>query len=124
MSGTMFKVTFQPQGRTVFVLSGTTLLEAAARAGLVIDTPCGGAGTCGKCRVRITAGAGTPTPTDRCTFSDQELADGWRLACRNQVTATYEQWHANQFYDQFRCSTWPDSPELDRELKYKFNGIC
>jgi uncharacterized 2Fe-2S/4Fe-4S cluster protein (DUF4445 family) len=83
----LFKATFQPQGRTVFVLPGSTLLEAAARAGLVIDTPCGGAGTCGKCRIRITAGAGAPTPDDQKSFSSAEIADGWRLACRNKVAA-------------------------------------
>ena len=38
-------VTFQPSGRTVYVLPGTVLLEAAAQAGLAIQTPCGGAGT-------------------------------------------------------------------------------
>jgi len=38
-------------------------------------------------------------------------------------TTTYERWHANQFYDQFRNSIWPDSPSLKRELQYKFKGI-
>jgi len=47
------KVTFQPQGRTVYVLPGTKIIEAAAIAGVIIDTPCGGAGTCGKCKVKI-----------------------------------------------------------------------
>jgi len=48
-----FKVTFQPSGRSVFVLPGTLLLEAAGRAGIILQTPCGGKGTCGKCRVLI-----------------------------------------------------------------------
>ncbi len=47
------KVTFQPSGRSVFVLPGTLLLEAAGRAGIILQTPCGGKGTCGKCRVLI-----------------------------------------------------------------------
>jgi uncharacterized 2Fe-2S/4Fe-4S cluster protein (DUF4445 family) len=51
-----YKIVFQPTGRSVFALRGTTLLEAAARAGLILQTPCGGAGTCGKCRVRIVEG--------------------------------------------------------------------
>ncbi len=50
------KVLFQPSGRRVFVLPGTRLLEAAERAGIILQTPCGGKGTCGKCRVQI-AGA-------------------------------------------------------------------
>ena len=85
MSDSQHSVTFQPQGRAVSVLEGTTILEAAAIAGLVIDTPCGGAGTCGKCRVQVSQGATEPCDTDRKTFTEAELAEGWRLACRNRV---------------------------------------
>ncbi len=76
------RVTFEPHGRAVFVLEGTRLLEAAGRAGMTIETPCGGAATCGKCRVRITAGTAPPADRDAEFFSKAELADGWRLACQ------------------------------------------
>jgi len=85
MSDSQHRVTFQPQGRAVSVLDGTTVLEAAAVAGLVIDTPCGGAGTCGKCRVQVAQGATEPCELDRKTFTEAELAEGWRLACQNLV---------------------------------------
>ncbi len=51
-----FKIVFQPMDRAVFALAGTSLLEAAARAGIVLQTPCGGVGRCGKCRVLVTDG--------------------------------------------------------------------
>ncbi|MDP6543554.1 MAG: ASKHA domain-containing protein [Phycisphaerae bacterium] len=76
------RVTFEPHGRSVFVLEGTTLLEAAGRAGMTIETPCGGASICGKCRVRITAGAAAPVDRDVELFTQVELDDGWRLACQ------------------------------------------
>lgn len=79
------RATFQPQGRTVSVLQGTTILEAAGIAGLVIDTPCGGAGTCGKCRVQITENAGKPSEADQRVFSREDLRLGWRLACQHAV---------------------------------------
>ncbi len=85
MTEKKFKVIFQPQGRTVFVLGGASLLEAAAPAGLVIDAPCGGAGTCGKCRVQIMEGAGPPTAADQAVFNSEEIQAGWRLACRTSV---------------------------------------
>ncbi len=85
MPDTQFRVTFQPQGRAVHILRNTTLIEAAASAGLVIDTPCGGAGTCGKCRVQISQGAGEPANAERRAFSPEELAHGWRLACQSRV---------------------------------------
>ena len=47
------KVTFQPSGRSIYVLPGTVLIEAAGRAGIILKTPCGGKGTCRKCKVRI-----------------------------------------------------------------------
>ena len=80
-----YKVTFEPEGRTVSVLGGTTILEAAAGVGFVIDTPCGGTGTCGKCRVQVTQGIGNPTEADQSVFSDVDLRQGWRLACQNIV---------------------------------------
>ncbi|MBN1674648.1 MAG: DUF4445 domain-containing protein [Kiritimatiellae bacterium] len=78
------KVTFQPSGRSVYVLPGTILLEAAARAGLILQTPCGGRGTCGKCRVRVVSGACTlGSETRQALGADAE--DGYRLACQEKV---------------------------------------
>ncbi|MHC4294095.1 MAG: ASKHA domain-containing protein [Planctomycetota bacterium] len=85
MSDQQVKVTFEPSGRSVFVLGGTKMLEAASRAGLTVETPCGGSGTCGKCRLRITAGACDPTAAEKELLSDAELADGWRLACQTEI---------------------------------------
>ena len=85
MSDQQLRVTFQPHGRAVYVLGGTKILEAAARAGLTLQTPCGGAGTCGKCRVQIPADVASPCQADSEVFDEQELADGWRLACQTPV---------------------------------------
>ena len=46
-------VTFLPDGISVSVEPGTTLLQAEITAGLHPDAPCGGKGTCGKCSVEI-----------------------------------------------------------------------
>ena len=45
------RVTFLPGNVTVDVKDGDTVLDAAVAAGVHIDGSCGGAGTCGKCRV-------------------------------------------------------------------------
>ena len=76
-------VKFEPQGKTVFVLKGTNVVEAAANAGIVLDTPCGGQGTCGKCRVRILQNACEPTEVERNQLTREELAEGVRLACQS-----------------------------------------
>ena len=85
MSQQQVKVTFQPRGRTVYVLPGTKIIEAAAIAGIIINTPCGGAGSCGKCRVRVISPKSTPTKADEKIFSKDELNKNWRLACQNQI---------------------------------------
>ena len=50
------RVTFQPEGSSAFVLADTTLVEAAGQAGIILNTPCGGQGTCGKCVVQAAGG--------------------------------------------------------------------
>lgn len=49
----MVQVTFLPDNITITVAPGTTLLQAQIAAGLRPDAPCGGRGTCGKCRVEV-----------------------------------------------------------------------
>jgi len=79
------KVTFQPSGRSVFVLPGTLLLEAAGRAGIALQTPCGGQGTCGKCRVRILDGQRPPSAADEHILSAEQVQQGYRLACQTYI---------------------------------------
>jgi uncharacterized 2Fe-2S/4Fe-4S cluster protein (DUF4445 family) len=81
MQGREIKVTFQPSGRSVYVLPGTVLLEAAGRAGIILQTPCGGRGTCGKCRVRLVNPPPGPPPGSTGSLSPEQVAQGYRLAC-------------------------------------------
>ncbi|OGV64217.1 MAG: hypothetical protein A3K19_31430 [Lentisphaerae bacterium RIFOXYB12_FULL_65_16] len=83
---TELRIVFQPSGRTVHVLAGTKIFEAAARAGLLLQNPCGGKGTCGKCRVRIVKGACEPTEACRKLLGDEKTRDGYRLACQAAIT--------------------------------------
>lgn len=49
----IYTVTFIPEGVSVPAEEGMTLLQAQIAAGLRPDAPCGGKGTCGKCRVTL-----------------------------------------------------------------------
>ncbi|MFL5757478.1 MAG: 2Fe-2S iron-sulfur cluster-binding protein [Chloroflexota bacterium] len=44
-------VIFTPSGRRGHVQPGTTVLDAARRLGVDIDSVCGGRGLCGRCQV-------------------------------------------------------------------------
>ena len=46
-------ITFLPDNISVQAEAGTTVLQAQIAAGLHPDAPCGGKGTCGKCKVII-----------------------------------------------------------------------
>lgn len=65
-----FKVRFLPTNTEVTVNAGTTVMEAATESEVEIEGPCGGKGTCGKCRVRLV----------------NEGEGRWDQACRIPVT--------------------------------------
>jgi len=48
-----FSVAFKPDGKRVSVHRGATILEAAGRAGIILNTVCGRRGICGKCKVEL-----------------------------------------------------------------------
>ena len=80
------RVSFQPDGRTVFVIRGTNLIEAAGQGGIIIDTPCGGKAGCGKCKIQIQRDAPEPNASDIKHLSTEEyLSSGCRLACQCKV---------------------------------------
>ena len=51
-----YKVTFDPFDKVVTVDAGTTLLEAAGKAHISIDSVCGGDGICGRCKMIVKEG--------------------------------------------------------------------
>ncbi len=57
-------------------------LDALGDSATRLPTPCGGAGTCCQCRVQILSGVCAPSEHGLRFFSDEQVRDGWRLACR------------------------------------------
>ncbi len=66
------KVTFKPANVTVDVEAGSTIMQAALKAGVQIDAPCGGNGKCRKCKVNV-IGADGASSVLAC---QSEVADG------------------------------------------------
>ncbi|MEF8787515.1 MAG: ASKHA domain-containing protein [Planctomycetota bacterium] len=85
MSRTTCTVTFRESGQEVTVLEGAGLVEAAGRAGIPLEQPCGGAGKCGRCRVEIHEGAPEPSAADKQLLDSEEIESGARLACQTTV---------------------------------------
>jgi len=81
----MLKITFLPDKKNIKVNKGTTILEALEKVGIIIDTPCGGKGTCGKCKILINKGITTTTPIEEELLSGEEIKKGFRLACQTKI---------------------------------------
>ena len=48
-----FAIIFKPDGKKVSIHSGARLIDAAGQVGIILNSVCGGKGTCGKCAVII-----------------------------------------------------------------------
>lgn len=70
---------------SITAAAGTSLLAVLREHQVMPEAPCNGKGICGKCRVQVIEGTAPVTSEDRRFFSDQELAAGYRLACRLDV---------------------------------------
>lgn len=65
-----FRVVFLPDNTEIQVEAGKSVLQAAGIAGVELDGPCGGRGTCGKCRVRVL---------------NEKGVYQWALACKTEI---------------------------------------
>lgn len=79
------KVLFQPEGIGVNVPAGTTILAAANKAGVFINSLCGGDGVCGRCRVIVLEGKVTGGSTE--IFTHEEIQRGHILACEGRIAS-------------------------------------
>jgi uncharacterized 2Fe-2S/4Fe-4S cluster protein (DUF4445 family) len=76
------EIRFLPDKLRVRVPVGSTILEAAQQAGITLETPCGGEGHCGKCRVKVRGAAPPPTAEETQALGAELLGAGFRLACQ------------------------------------------
>jgi ferredoxin len=83
-------VRFYPWDKSAAIDADTSVLEAADRVGISIESLCGGEGLCGTCKVIVDEGAEhltPPTEADETLLSEDQLEDGYRLSCRASMAA-------------------------------------
>ncbi len=80
MNPDIVKVRLEPLAVEVSVPRGSELIAVLADHG--VEFPCGGAGICGGCSVRVLAGSLRISEADRGVFTRQQIENGWRLACQ------------------------------------------
>lgn len=67
------------------VAQGGTLLNTLQANDIYLSSACGGKGTCGECRCRVTEGGGEILPTEKGHFTRKEQLNNWRLSCQVKV---------------------------------------
>jgi uncharacterized 2Fe-2S/4Fe-4S cluster protein (DUF4445 family) len=77
------KVLFRPENVSVEMPAGTTILSAANKAGVFVNSLCGGDGVCGRCRVVIARGKAAGGTTE--FFTHDEIQQGYILACEGRI---------------------------------------
>ncbi len=87
-------ILLEPLGQTLEVERGTPLQDVLFDFG--VEFPCGGQAACKGCRVKLLSGGLPATADERFILTPEEIADGWRLACRaaaeEDLTLEIEQW--------------------------------
>ena len=79
-----------------------TLADRLFAAG--VEFPCGGESACGGCKVRVLEGEVPVTAAMRDALSEEQIRDGWRLACcasaAGRVVVEVEQWSLRVLSDE------------------------
>lgn len=71
--------------RKLTVDGGKPLLNTLKEAGIFIPSACGGRGSCGLCKCKVTEGGGDYLPTELTFISKEEQTQGIRLSCQLKV---------------------------------------
>ena len=81
-----FRVTFlTPEKKAGEFREAISVGDAAAALGIFLEFPCGGQGTCGKCRVRYVLNPPELSPEEVSLLNESQREIGWRLACRHYI---------------------------------------
>lgn len=120
----MSLVSFPSLGTILQAELGAPLLETVRRAGVAIESPCDGAGTCGKCRVKLAASQLAhihETPHD--LLSQAERDAGYVLACQTAIHGDLEIETSEAQDEELRILSEGDSlkVELDPFLAKAFD---
>ncbi len=98
----LFTVRLQPVNAEVRVPAGTPMRDFLFEHG--VEFPCGGAGRCRGCKVRVVEGEVSVNDAQREHLTQAEIDAGWRLACQcvveSDLVLELRQWDASILTDE------------------------
>ena len=71
--------------KSILTPTGTTLLAALSQNNVLLPSACGGKGSCGVCKCKVTDGGRDILPTELAHLSRNEKLDNIRLSCQLKV---------------------------------------
>ncbi len=71
--------------RALEIEGGQTLLNGLIESKIFIPSACGGRGSCGYCKIAVSAGGGPVLPTETPYLSRSEIRSNVRLACQVKI---------------------------------------
>ncbi len=93
------KAKLTPSGKVKITINGEMDLEVSPGENILttlsnnkvfLPSACGGGGTCGMCKCRVTSGGGEILPTEVGFFTRREQQSRWRLGCQVKVKEDLE----------------------------------
>lgn len=84
------KVNINKGTKELTVKGGEPILATLQQEGIFLPSACGGRGTCGACKCKVTSDVGPHLPTETPYMNKQELSENIRLGCQVKVKADIE----------------------------------
>lgn len=78
---------------------GKALLKELIHQKILIPSACGGKGTCGFCKLRVTKGGGTVLPLEKSKLSRSEIKDNYRLSCQVKIREDMEIFIPDEYFN-------------------------
>jgi len=72
------------------VKGGTPLLQTLSSEGIYLPSACGGRGSCGACKCKVTSDVGPHLPTETPYLTKEEMKDNVRLSCQVKVKSNVD----------------------------------
>ncbi|MDD4362919.1 MAG: ASKHA domain-containing protein, partial [Atribacterota bacterium] len=82
----MIKVTINPGQKTLIVPINSLALDVLKKTDIVLVTPCGGKGICGKCKIRVFPKILDLDDNQKELLTEEEIEKGVCLACQTYLT--------------------------------------
>ncbi len=71
--------------KEIVVDGGKPLSKSLIHKKILIPSACGGKGTCGYCKLKVSKGGGSVLPLERVKLTGKEIKHGYRLSCQVKV---------------------------------------